>query len=352
MITSASRGLSPGGAATFPHRLGGHCGSSALRDLLEFHRRDYGCGALNEGFVFGVSGGLGFLFVGAPGMRPPLYVVGRCADMERQFAEHFGLGLDVRETDDPLEAWALVKREIDAGRPPMVWADIGHLEYLRVRMHNTHHDIVVVGYDESEGYAVVADNDRAELQRCSLTSLARARDSRAFPGANRHRTFLYDFRRPLRDPHAAVRDGVACAVSNMRGAGRQVEGFSGAHGLLGVEAFAQSYGRWPEVFEDDLKSAMLALAVFITKAGTGGAMFRSLHATFLRDAGELVSDGGLERCAEVYAELAQRWQELATVARGPDVDVAHQAGVAIVASIAELELAGVQQMERWLAARK
>jgi hypothetical protein len=336
----------------FPHRLGGHCGSGALRDLLEFHRLDYGRGALSEGFVFGVAGGLGFLFVGVPGMRPPLYVVGRCAEMEQQFASHLGLGLQVRETDDPLEAWELVKREIDAGRPPMVWADIGHLEYLRVRMHNTRHDIVVVDYDESEGFAVVADNDRAELQRCSLASLARARDSRAFPGANRHRAFLYDFRGPLRDPDVAVRDGVARAVSNMRSAGQQLDGFMGAHGLLGVEAFSESYERWPAVFDGELKSAMQALVVFILKAGTGGAMFRSLHASFLRDAGELLSDGLLADCAEAYAELAQRWRELAAVAGADDVRAAHRAGLTIVSSIAELETAGVQQMERWLAGNR
>ena len=48
-------------------------------------------------------------------------------------------------------------------RPIMIWADIGHLEYLNVRLRMTMHDIVVTGYDEREGVAFIADNDRLTL---------------------------------------------------------------------------------------------------------------------------------------------------------------------------------------------
>jgi hypothetical protein len=64
-------------------------------------------------------------------MRPPMYLVGRSADVEIGVASHLGLPLDVRETDDGGPAWAWVKEQLDAGSPPMVWADFGRLEYLR-----------------------------------------------------------------------------------------------------------------------------------------------------------------------------------------------------------------------------
>lgn len=293
--------------------------------------------------MFGLAGGLGFLYVETPGSRPPLYLVGRTAELERDVADHLGLGLDVRDTDDPAEGWAWVREEVDAGRPPMVWADIGHLEYLRVRMHNTRHDIVIAGYDEAEGIAWVADNDRDELQRCSLASLARARRSEAFPGPNRHTTFVYRWPEELRAPREAAHAAVRRAVENMRG-GDAAAGLAGAFGLEGVDRFATAYPGWPEVFGEDLSAALKGLRVLVVKAGTGGAMFRSLHATFLRDMAELLDDGALRALAGTYDDLASAWRLLAARAEQGD----HRGGVEPVEQIRTLEHLGVSLMESWI----
>lgn len=332
-------------APSFPHRRAGHCGSGALRDLLELHGLDYGAGPLSEGAVFGLAGGLGFLYLDMPDARPPVYLVGRTADLEQDVAPHLGLGLAVRSTDNPAEGWRWVREQIDAGRPPMVWADIGHLEYLRVRMHNTRHDVVVVGYDEPEGIAWIADNDRDELQCCSLASLARARASDAFPGPNRHTTFVYDWPDQLRPPRQAVRLATETAVANMRDGGEALAGLPGAFGLQGVDRFAATYARWPETHGEDLQAVLKSLRVFIVKAGTGGAMFRSLHARFLHDFGELLGDARLSTAAETYRDLAAAWGALADTAANDD----HRGGLPAVAAIAALEHRGVAEMEQWLA---
>ena len=54
-------------------------GYRALRDLLEFHRLDYGRGVLGEGMVFGLAGGLGFLYLELQGA-----VVARLVDEDRR----------------------------------------------------------------------------------------------------------------------------------------------------------------------------------------------------------------------------------------------------------------------------
>lgn len=333
---------------TFPHQRAGHCGSGALRDLLELHGLDYGAGPLNEGAVFGLGGGLGFLYLEMPGMKPPIYLVGRGADLERDIAEHLALGLDVRDTDDPETGWQWVRDEIDAGRPPMVWADIGHLDYLRVRMHNTRHDIVVAGYDETDGIAWIADNDRDELQACSLESLARARNSDAFPGPNRHTTFVYEWPDELRPPEEATRLALRRAVDNMRDGGEPLAGLTGAFGLAGIDAFATHYPKWPATFGDGLVGALKGLRVFIVKAGTAGAMFRSLHATFLHDMAELLGDDALRALAETYDALADSWRELAVHAEQGD----HQSGIDVTERIQTLEHHGIALTEDWLAANR
>lgn len=312
---------------------------------MEFHEVDFGAGALSEGAVFGLGGGLGFLYVEVPDHKPPIYLVGRGADMERDIAQHLEIPLEVRASDDAEEGWRWVREELDGGRPPMVWADIGHLEYLRVKMHNTRHDIVVVDYDEAEGITWIADNDRDELQPCSLDSLARARSSDAFPGPARHTTFLYDWRRGVADPRSAVKAAIRRAVDNMRAGGAINPWPGGAFGLAGVELFADSYPRWPDIFEENLPDALRALDVFIVKAGTGGAMFRSLQATFLREMALLLDDLALSALGHLYGALASLWRTLAGCARVED----HARGLSTVEEINRLEHLGVSLQENWLA---
>ncbi|UJA21684.1 DUF4872 domain-containing protein [Thermoleophilia bacterium SCSIO 60948] len=336
----------------FPHRRAGHCGSGALRDLLEFHGLSYGDAALREGAVFGLSGGLGFFYAALAGIQPPVYLVGRTADLERDFCSHVGVDLDLRQTDDPDEGWAVLRGELDAGRPTMVWADIKHLDYLRVRMHNTMHDIVVCGYDLEDGVAFVADNDRDDLQRCSLESLARARNSAAFPGPNRHATWVMSWPSELPAARAVVARAIERAVENMAGPAQPVLAGTGAGGLAGVDLFAGEYEGWPDQFGDDLGAVLRGLAVFIVKAGTAGAMFRSLHADFLFDAARWLDDEQLDELGATYAALSERWRLLAAAVNGEDDPVAaHAAGRDHVAHIAGLEHRGVEEMQAWLATR-
>ncbi|MTD43761.1 DUF4872 domain-containing protein [Conexibacter sp. W3-3-2] len=339
------RGVVDGQGPEFPHRRAGHCGSGALRDLLEFHGLDYGDGPLSEGAVFGLAGGLGCFYVENSAFTPPFYLVGRTADLERDFAANLGIGLEVRETDDASEGWAWVRAELDEGRPTMVWADIAELEYLRVRMSNTRHDIVVAGHDPDAGIAWIADNDREELQQCSMESLAAARTSNGFPGPNRNTTFLYSWPERLVQPREAVHRGLARAVANMGQDAPSVGGLRGGLGLAAVDALADGYPAWPETFDEaDLEKALGGLWVFIVKAGTGGAMFRSLHARFLRDAAAWLSDDRLTSLAEHYDELAATWVALADAAKRGD----HAAGVALVGVVRSMEHRGVELMEGML----
>jgi hypothetical protein len=331
-----------------PHRLGGHCGSSAYRDLAEF----YGCSwtdePLSEGVAFGIGGALGFLYHETPELPQPVYLVGRTARLERFFCRHMGIDLDRRETDDPDEGWAWLKAELDAGRPTMIWADIGHLEYLRVRMHNTRHDIVVCGYDTDRGVAFIADNDREEIEPCSLESLARARSSTEFPGPVHHR--IWAMRWPERPPDArqVVATALESSIAGMTTGGHSLLKDDDAAGLVQVRQFAERYPLWPDMLGDDLAAALQALWVFIVKAGTGGAMFRSLHAQFLRDMGELLDDPGLRAAGDVYDELAATWVELASgtagLRDGADPLAVHADGVELVERIDRLEHEGVEAM--------
>lgn len=61
----------------YRHRLAGHCGSGALRDLLEWAGLRYGSVPLGEGEVFGLGSELGFSYLRSHGLNHPVYLVGR-----------------------------------------------------------------------------------------------------------------------------------------------------------------------------------------------------------------------------------------------------------------------------------
>lgn len=332
-------------ARRFTHVRAGHCASGSLRDVLAFHGLDYGRGPLSEGMCFGLGSGLGFMYAPVPQVTPPIYVVGRTEALEESFALNLDVPLSIRDTDGAATGLRWVREELERGRPPIVWTDIAELEYLRVRMSNTRHAIVVVEVDEEAGVALVADNDRDGLQPCSLESLARARSSRGFPGPNLHRTFVYDWPDRLADPAAAITRSVRGSIANMRDGGARLGGMEAPAGLEGVNRFAEDYARWPQVFGEDLPAILSALSIFIVKAGTGGALFRSLYAEFLSDSATLLDDAALADTARTADGLAEGWRSLAAAARSGD----HETGAEVLAGVVAAEHRLVEELERWIA---
>jgi hypothetical protein len=145
----------------------------------------------------------------------------------------------------------------------------------------------------------------------------------------------------LPEPRVAVARALRRAVANMREDGEALAGIGPGTGLDHVQRFAESYSRWPALYGDRTPGALRALWVFIVKAGTGGAMFRSLQAGFLREASELLGDERVGHAAGVYEELAGEWLALADALRAED----HGPGLPHVAAIARLEREGVAAMD-------
>jgi hypothetical protein len=310
---------------------------------LEYHGLSYYDRPISEAMVFGLAGGLGFGFGEIAPLDPPLVLIGTMGTLERDFCLNLDLSFECRQTDDPAEGWVLLREQLVGGRPTMIWTDIRHLDYRRVRMHNTHHAVVVTGYEEDEGIAWIADGDYAELQRCSLSALARARCSDAPPfGPNRHGTWLIDFPAALPDLERAATTAIRRSVENMTSPDDE------RMGLPGVSALAESYESWPRRYEHDLAALLRRLYVYIVKAGTGGALFRSLHAGWLEELSGLIDDEQLAETGRVYRMLADEWVRLAErISLEPAMD-AWDTGRASVARIRELERAGVDAMVEWL----
>lgn len=308
----------------YPHRMGGHCGSSSLRDLAEWSGLRWGGSAPGEGLIFTLGGALAFSYSRSESLVPPVYLVGRGAGMEGDFLHRIGASTLVRSTEDPVAGWNWVRDEIDRGKPVLLWADIAELPYLKVRLPMSRHDIVVVGYDDQSQTVTVADNDRKDLQQVTYEALRRSRSSQGFPVPTRHTTYIIDWPRQTLPLRVIAGSALTQAAATMQDAdaleGLVVVGQSGlnASGLAGVSSFCADLGRWGEHFDTDLlQQALWALSALIEKAGTGGGLFRRLQAEGCRELATVLASREAAEAAEAADAAARLWTALARAAVVP-----------------------------------
>jgi len=338
------------GQIAYRHRPGGHCGSSALRDLTEWAELGWGSEPPAEGLVFALGGAVDFSYVRCARLRPQIYLVGRGGGLEEGYLTRIGAGARVASTDDADVGWAWVTAEIDAGRPVMVWADIAELPYLRVRLSMSRHDIVIVGYDEARQVAYVVDNDRDTTQTVGYENLRRARCSTGFPMPTRHTTYLIDWPRQVPELGVIAGPALAASAASMRGdaAGSptlivedaDLEGV----GLAGVQVFADDVRCWPGNLDDDaLAEALFGLGAFIEKAGTGGGLFRRLQAQGCQDIADLLDSDAVAGAAAAARRAADLWSAVAE--KAVDTTLSLRDRCAAAADLA----AGLPQAEQHLA---
>ena len=315
----------------YPHRVAGHCGSGALRDLAHWAGLGWGGEPPGEGLVFGLGGSLSFAYLRSSRLRPSTYIVGRGADLELDVCRRLGIEVELRQTDDATLGWTWVVDELDAGRPVMLWADILDLPYLSVRLPNARHDVVAIGYDDVEEVVYLVDNDREDVQEVPMADLARARSSERFPSPARHATFRMRFPDSAPALRDVARDAARSTVSELRGGApalavlADLDGIR-AFGLDGVQQFVADVTGWEATMDDDeLASALATLPVFIEKAGTGGGLFRRLQADHCAEVARLTGDEAFARAGDCWADVADAWSEVArAAATGPEA-VAHAA---------------------------
>ncbi|MGB3772000.1 MAG: BtrH N-terminal domain-containing protein [Rhodococcus sp. (in: high G+C Gram-positive bacteria)] len=341
--------MSHGLIKNYPHQIGGHCGSGAMRDLLHWHGLGWGRPPA-EGLVFALGGDLGLSYLRSDGLVPPVYLVGRGADFEIDLPRRLGGQVEVLTTDDPRQGWSWVRDEIDAGRPTLVWGDIAELPYLKVQLQMSRHDIVVIGYDESEGTVTVVDNDRADVQEIPFEALARARSSTSFPQPTRHCTFRITWPDRLPDIATVAAEAFAQSAVSMRHPTRPgIADLAEAQeqGLVAVDRLVQDVRGWVDLPVYDLEILLFSLSMFIEKAGTGGGLFRRLLADGCEEVARLTGNEATANLAAAAGRCAQVWTETACACRDRGVDAQVRAArvATTVSQLPALESALVDALE-------
>lgn len=297
----------------YPHEFGGHCATTAMRGILKMGGHD-----LSEEMLFGLGSAFSLVFMEAPGMNPPIHLIGRTAELEELVCNRIGVGINIVRGLDNRTAWQRVKEMIDAGIPAMVHCDVYDLDYLNAKRHFSGHRIVIVGYDEEEGVAFISDNDRDTIQKCSLESLERARCANFFPLPADNLIYEFDIPTSLRSLVEIIPSAIHHTVDQNLHVPpeREVlhfEGVTFTEGVLAADAFVESLRKWPSILDaKKLELACKIVFVSVEKGGTGhGGFFRRFFGRFLLESAVITEVSELEEIGEAYIRLGNMWTDIA-----------------------------------------
>lgn len=312
----------------FEHRVGSHCASTALRDVLEFKGI-----RLTEAMVLGLGAAPWFILFENDRFTPTRFFHGRTVSFEHDLAGTLGLTFDERSA--PYDEALVRLRELTSrGEPVLAVSDVRWLPYFATTSHFNGHRIVVTGFDGDD--ALVTDSHFPGVQRVDAGNFKASLTSDAPPYPKDDVVFgTLTVGRP---PALAtlVRPAIRRAAETMQDGSEQV-------GLGGLERLAATLGRWET--QPDAKWACRFAYQVIERRGTGGGLFRRLYAAFLAESAESFRDPVARSLVVPATAAADRWSALAAEFKAQSEHDAPRLGLATrLASdvlAAESELWGV-----------
>ena len=256
------------------HIPGIHCGSVAIRDIINFYNIDY-----SEEVCFGLGSGLGFYYSTSEVTSPSRSIHMRGPGMEVNFFNHFGIGLtDWSYENDPEKALSELIKSIDDNIPVLIQTDIFYLDYYDSSTHFPGHIVVVCGYDDENQIFYLSDTAFDEIKEVSYKSLIKARNSRFLPYPLSNNNIKVDLDSNNIELSKAVPEAIRKNAELMINGSENLRGKSG---LEVIKLWADDLPNWKNV-EDWQWSSRFAYQV-ISKRGVDGAGFRWMYRDFLNE---------------------------------------------------------------------
>lgn len=283
---------------TVTHKVGRHCASTGMRDLLDHHGI-----AWSEAMCFGIGAGLGLWYLDMPGNSPSRLMHTRSADIEEQFFRRMGIDFAWEEHPDPAESEKTLVRRLDQGRPALLRTDIYHLPYYKTTTHFPAHVIMVWGYDRQRQVFHVTDTERQAPIDVAFSDMRRARYANGGFFDMAGNLFAPEKIDPPDNLPQVIQDAIRVQSRTL---------LDKTHDFQGVASLAKwkrELDLW-KTFPDWQWTARFTYQV-IEKRGTGGGGFRLMYADFLREVGEYLPAVATSGLADQMAAVGLAWQDLA-----------------------------------------
>lgn len=286
---------------TFEHKMHAHCESGALTAILNHNGL-----TISEPMVFGISGGIFFVFIKTPKMVFPVFDTRtKPHDLRKNIAKRLGVRFATRKFRDPETARIELERLLDKGILTAVQVDMFYMDYIPqyMRVHFNAHFILAVG--KENGNFIVSDCYHPTLSKVSVDSLDKGRFAKSDFAPSGFQ-FYPAFIPKEMDMHTAIIKGIKQAAFNM------VKLPVPFIGIRGIRRFADSVTTWHKYARntDALSHAIMSIHLTLEERGTGGGGFRFMYATFLQEAAKLLNRPEFSDMSKKMMAIGDRWREI------------------------------------------
>lgn len=284
---------------------GEHCETTATGTLLKRLGIE-----LSEAMLFGIGGGLGFIYWDMKNMDFP-FIGGRIKPdlLTRNIVNHLNLQMEVKETSSPKKAWENVKENVDQGNIVGLKLDCYHLDYFTNKVHFAGHYVAMYGYDDHYAYLVDTrqQSGMEGLVKTSLENLALARNEK---GQMSSKNLSYTIRKIEEVPD--LRNVIIKAIKE--NANDYINPPIKNIGYKGIKKTSVEINKWFERsknIEDDL----VLTATLMERGGTGGSLFRNMYRDFLKECLTIFDPAPLQIAYDLFTKISPMWGEVSELIR-------------------------------------
>lgn len=284
------------------HRPGRHCGSSAVRDLLEYHGHNF-----SEAFCFGLGAGLGITYIDINQGEMPYIVHVRSMSFEPQVFETLRVPFKWQTFDTKRAAALALQESLSFGIPALLLTDIYHLPYFETQTHFPGHAIVAWKLDPVDGGIYVTDTGRIVAIKVPEINLSDARFSVLHPFFHEGNMFAPESIEIKLDKNR-IFDAIRFNARTLMGE-YSVQGENFIGGLPAVSKWINEIPKW--LASENPRWLFRFAYQVIEKRGTGGGGFRLMYADFLKEVEPIVPKISALGLTGLMRECAMSWTALA-----------------------------------------
>ncbi len=302
---------------------GQHCETTATGTLLN----NIGI-ELSEPLLFGIGEGLNFIYWNAKNMGMP-FLGGRIKpeQITENICKNCNLNLNVYETSSLKKARANVISFIDKGIPVGLKLDCYHLEYFTNKFHFAAHYVAMYGYDEEYAYLVDTVQQGKDV-KTRLENLAKARNEKG-PMSSKNLSYTISGMLDTTMLPAII------AKAIKRNAEEYLNPAISNFSYRGIAKAGKELKKWYKTSKS-AASEFKRIAIFMEKAGTGGALFRNLYRDFLKESAELLDSDLLYNSYKQCMDIAKKWNKVSDLFNKATEDSINDASCLMI-EIAEQE---------------
>ncbi len=290
----------------FEHNMAAHCESGTLTALLNHAGLN-----ISEPMVFGLGSGLYFGYLSkSPNLNFPMFIVRtRPGGLRKQLNKRIHVRFHKKKYRNPEKAFHELDALLEQKIPVAVQVDFYYMDYIPAweRVHANIHHVTVVGKEGDE--YIISDSYYPQLARLHKNQLMKGRFARGFMAPKGFMYYVKEVENHI-DYEAQIPKSLKRVINNMIGVN------PGFIGVKGMRKFAEKLIEWPDITRDveHLSHEVMKINVFLEDQGTGGAGFRFLFATYLKEAADKTGRQELNDFATKMMEIGDKWREISLFA--------------------------------------